>query len=250
MRDPRGILITGASGGIGAALALAYAAPGRALFLQGRNEARLRDLAAACSAKGCRVETKALELADVAALIAWVDAAAPQVELGIVNAGVTSNVRVGEGWSEIDRVLAVNVRAALATAAALAGAMRARGRGQIALVSSIAAWYGLPLTPAYSASKAALKAYGEALRGLLGPDGVEVSVVMPGFVRTAMSAGFPGPKLFMLAPEDAARRIVRGLERNQARIAFPFLPSFGMWALGALPPALAQRLLITLGYGR
>ena len=78
-------------------------------------------------------------LADVAALIAWVDAVAPQVDLGIVNAGVTSNVRAGEGWSEIDRVLAVNVRAALATAAALAAAMRERKRGQIALVSSIAA---------------------------------------------------------------------------------------------------------------
>jgi short-subunit dehydrogenase len=250
MRNPRGILITGASGGIGAALALACAAPGRALFLQGRNESRLRELAAACSDQGSRVETRVLDLADIAALIAWVEQLAPRVDLGIVNAGVTSNVRVGEGWNEIDRVLQVNVRAALATAATLAGAMRARGAGQIALVSSIAAWFGLPLTPAYSASKAAVKAYGEALRGGLASAGVEVSVVMPGFVRTPMAAQFPGPKRFMLSPEDAARRILRGLERNQARIAFPFASSFAMWALGALPASLSQRLLASLGYGR
>jgi len=250
MRNPRAVLITGATGGIGAALAVAYAAPGRTLFLHGRDQARLDELASVCRKKAAEVETKNLDLTDVEALVAWVEAIAPRVDLGIVNAAVTSNVRAGESWREVDQLLQVNVRAALATAAALVPEMRRRGAGQIALVSSISAWFGLPLTPAYSASKAALKAYGEALRGWLAPHGVEVNVVMPGFVRTPMSARFPGPKRFMLEPEDAARRIVRGLERDQARISFPFPSSFAMWALGALPAGLSQRILGAMGYGR
>jgi len=250
MRDPGSVLITGASGGIGAALAVAYAQPGRKLWLHGRREERLRELAAECARRGAEVETKVLDLLDTAALLAWVEGLAARVDLAVVNAGVTSNVRAGESWAEVDHLLQVNVRAAFATVAALLPEMRRRRRGQIALVSSIAAWFGLPLTPAYSASKAALKAYGEALRGWLAPEGVEVNVVMPGFVRTDMAARFPGAKRFMLAPEDAARRIVRGLERNQARISFPLPSSFGMWALAALPAALSQRILGALGYGR
>lgn len=250
MRAPGSVLITGATGGIGGALAMAYAAPGRRLFLHGRNESRLRELMENCTSRGAVVDIKSLDFADIEALIAWVEGIAPRVDLAIVNAGVTSNVRDGESWPEIDHLLQVNVRAALATASALVPEMRRRGAGQIALVSSIAAWFGLPLTPAYSASKAALKAYGEGLRGWLAPYGVEVNVVMPGFVRTEMSARFPGAKRFMLEPEDAARRIVRGLERNQARISFPFPSSFAMWALGALPAGLSQRILGVMGYGR
>jgi len=250
MQDPRSVLITGATGGIGAALAAAYARPGRKLFLQGRREERLRELARECERRGAEVAAKPLDLLHMPALLAWLEAIAPHVDLAIVNAGVTSNVRAGEGWAEIDQLLQVNVRAALATAALLAEAMRQRRRGQIALMSSIAGYFGLPLTPAYSASKAALKAYGEALRGALADDGVEVNVVMPGFVRTPMSDQFPGPKRFMLSPEDAAARIVRGLERNQARIAFPFPSSFAMWALAALPAAAAGRILRASGYGR
>lgn len=248
MKDPRGVLITGASGGIGAALAKAYAAPGRKLYLQGRDRTRLAQVAAAC--KASQVFAYELDLRETGALVPWVERLAPEVDLAIVNAGVTSNVRAGESWREVDELLQVNVRAALVTAAALVPEMRRRRSGQIALISSIAAWFGLPLTPAYCASKAALKAYGEALRGWLAPEGVEVSVVMPGFVRTAMSDQFPGPKRFMIAPEDAAQRIMRGLARNDARISFPFPSSFAMWALGALPAGISQRILGAMGYGR
>lgn len=250
MEDPGAVLISGATGGIGAALAAAYARPGRTLFLQGRRTEALTELSVICQRKGANVETKALDLLDTAALIAWLEAIAPEVDLAIVNAGVTSDVRRGERWPEIDHLLQVNVRAALATAATLAEAMRRRHRGQIALMSSIAGYYGLPLTPAYSASKAALKAYGEGLRGALAAEGVEVNVVMPGFVRTPMADRFPGPKRFMLSPEAAAARIVRGLARNQARIAFPFPASFFMWALAALPASVAAGLARAFGYGR
>ena len=247
MRDPAGVLITGATGGLGAALALAYAKPGRRLWLQGRREAELGELARECVQLGASVHTRALELTDIPAAMDWVTSVAPEVDLAIVNAGVTST---GDTWAEVDRVLQTNVRAAFATVAALVPAMRARRRGQIALMSSVAAWVGLPLTPAYSASKAALKAYGEALRGALAAEGIEVNVVMPGFVRTPMTASLACPKPFMLEPRAAAGRIVRGLEQNRARISFPLPLALGMWALAALPAGLALRVVRAFGYGR
>lgn len=254
MRTPNTVLITGATGGIGAALARAYAAPGRTLILHGRSPERLGAVREACERRGAEVESKLLDLRDSGAIGAWLSdvAARRTVDLAIANAGVSSNVRsseAGESWTDIERVLEVNVRAAIATAAALVPHMRRRGAGQIALISSLAAWYGIPLTPAYSASKAALKAYGESLRGWLGPYGVEVNVVLAGYVRTAMSERFPGPRPWMLSADDAAQRILRGLERNRGRITFPFPLDFAMWCLAVMPAPLAQRILRSLGYG-
>jgi short-subunit dehydrogenase len=241
------ILITGASAGIGAALARAYAAPGRRLILNGRSEPALQEVAAECGRRGATVEVKALAVERTAEFMQWLGTLA-EVDLAIVNAGVSSGGRARESWEEIDRVLETNLRGAIATVTALLPAMRRRGRGQIALMSSLAAWYGLPPTPAYSASKAGLKAYGEALRGWLARDGIVVSVVMPGFVRTAMSDRFPGPKPFLMELDDAVARIVRGLAAGRGRIAFPFPLAAGMWLLGALPASLSQRLLRALGF--
>lgn len=249
MLEPRSVLITGATGGLGAALARAYAAPGRTLYLHGRRVERLAELARQCRASGAEVHEKALDFVDTGAVIAWCVDIAPQVDLAILNAGVTSSVRAGESWPQIDHLMQVNLRAALAMCSALLPAMQRRGTGQIAFVSSISAYHGVPVTPAYSASKAALKAYGEALRGALAASGVRVNVVLPGFVRTPMSERFPGPRRFMMSPQAAASRIVRGLARDEARISFPLLPSLFMRALARVPAAAAQRLLRAMGYG-
>ncbi|OGA74838.1 MAG: hypothetical protein A3G81_16725 [Betaproteobacteria bacterium RIFCSPLOWO2_12_FULL_65_14] len=249
MVEPRSVLITGATGGIGAALAQAYAAPGRTLYLHGRRVERLSELATQCRGSGAEVREKTLDFADTGATIAWCVEIAPHIDLAILNAGVTSSTRAGEGWPEIDHLMQVNLRAALAMCCVLMPAMERRGTGQIAFVSSISAYHGLPVTPAYSASKAALKAYGEALRGALAGSGVRINVVLPGFVRTPMSERFPGPKRCMLSPQEAASRIVRGLARDEPRISFPLLPSLFMRALDLVPAAAAQRVLRALGYG-
>jgi short-subunit dehydrogenase len=254
-RDPRRILVTGASGGIGQALALHYAGPGRTLVLHGRDEARLEELARQCEARGARVQCLAFDLARRGHLGAWQDklAALGALDLVLVNAGVTSNVgpqAAGEPWADVERLLDVNLHAAIATVLGVLPAMRSRGHGQIALVSSLSAWYGLPLTPAYCASKAGLKAYGEALRGWLAGEGIAVNVILPGFVATEMSAVFPGPRPLIWAPQRAARRIARGLAGNRARISFPFPLDFGMWWLAVLPAGLSQRILQWLGFGR
>jgi short-subunit dehydrogenase len=254
-RRPESVLITGASSGIGAALARAYAAPGVTLVLQGRDEARLDAVAGSCASLGAKVETKSLDVRDLPALRGWLESVAGQVpiDLAFANAGV--NIRAdpahgAESWSEVERLLAVNVLAAFATTHALLPSMVARRRGQIALISSLAGYYGLPIAPSYSASKAALKAYGEAMRGLHAGAGVGVTVVMPGFVETPMERGFPGPKLFVWSAERAARVIQRRLARNPARISFPFPLDFGAWITAVLPAAISQRLIALMGYER
>jgi short-subunit dehydrogenase len=251
---PQTVLITGATGGIGGALALLYAEAGSTLILQGRNAARLAELAAACQARGARVLIQVLDLRERRALAHWLNklCGSEQLDLVIVNAGVNTNIgpdRAGEHWPDVEELIEVNVLAVMATVDAVLPAMRARGQGQIALISSLAAYYGLPVTPSYCASKAAIKTYGEAIRGWLAREGVQVSVVMPGYVESKMCREMPGPKPFLWSPERAARTIQRGLTRNQGRISFPFPLNFGTWWLSVLPSAVSQRILRLLDYG-
>jgi short-subunit dehydrogenase len=254
--EPRGaVLVTGASGAIGGALAAAYAAPGRVLVLHGRNEARLERVARECERRGAEVEARALDVRDASALARWLVNVASRrpIALAIVNAGAIHVLPPGaveEPREEAERVMSVNVGASIATVAALLPHMRARGGGQIALVASLLAWFGLPQAPAYCASKAALKIYGEALRAPLAREGIRVSVVLPGFVKSDMSDALRLPKPFLLTPEDAAARIQRGLERDQARISFPLPLAAGCWMLSALPPAAARGILALLGFAR
>jgi short-subunit dehydrogenase len=194
-------------------------------------------------------------LRDAAATIATLRRLSSEhvIDLVIANAGVSRELRAGlesASWEAAREVLAVNVDGALATVAGVLPEMRRRGAGQIAIVSSLAAYFGLPVTPAYCASKAALKIYGEAMRGRLAPQGIAVSVVMPGFVRTPMNEGVPGATPFLMSPEQAAIRIRRGLERNCARIAFPRRLAWAMWLLSLLPAALSQWMARTAGFSR
>ena len=254
LKRPVTVLITGATGGIGAALARIYAEPGRTLILHGRNESRLAALARDCEARGASVHCVTFDLCDAAAAVAILRDLSNRhvIELAIVNAGVSHAIGKGEeaeNWEIAKAVLAVNLDGALATVAGVLPDMRRRGAGQIAIMSSLAAYIGMPVTPIYCASKAALKVYGEALRGWLAPQGIAVNVVLPGFVRTAMSDRFAAGKPLMLLPERAALLIRRGLERNRARIAFPHMLAWGMRWLAVLPPPISERILRVLGYG-
>ncbi len=246
MARPTSILITGASSGIGAALARTYAEPGVHLALAGRNGERLEAVAGDCRAIGAKADTRLIDVTDEAAMDAWireVDAARP-LDLVIANAGISTPWDLREGLREqLRRVLAVNLEGVINTVQPALDVMRERRHGQIAIVSSIAGFHGMPRSPAYSVSKCAVKAYGEALRGLYAADGIRVSVICPGFVETPMTAKNTFPMPFLMPPERAARIIRRGLARNAPRIVFPWqMLVFGR-LLGLLPERLVERLL-------
>jgi len=251
---PRCVLITGATGGIGQALAREYAEAGTAvLILHGRDQPKLQALTENCTVLGARVVTASFDIRDHGVLRQWItDISATEApDLVIANAGVNINIGPGNGgetWDDMHRLLDVNVKAALATAHAALPAMRARRNGQIALISSLAAWRGLPETPSYSASKAAVKAYGEAMRDGLAAEGVKVNVVMPGYVESQMCFDMPGPKPFLWKAPKAARVIRMGLAANRARISFPFPLNLGCFLLAGIHPGVSGWILTRLGY--
>ncbi len=247
--NPRSIVITGGSSGLGAALARAYAAPGVRLALTGRDAGRLAAVAEDCAARGADVRSDAIDVLEGERLAAWIgacDAAAP-LDLLIANAGISAGTGGGgEDGAQARRIMAVNVDGVLNSVLPALPLMQARRRGQIAIMSSLAAFRGFPGAPAYCASKAAIRVWGEALRGHVAGEGIAVSVVCPGYVKTPMTAVNRFPMPMLMESDKAAQFIRRGLARNRARIAFPW-PMYALVRLiAALPPGLTDPLLRTL----
>jgi short-subunit dehydrogenase len=245
---PHAIVITGASSGIGEALARHYAQPGTRLGLLGRNEEQLVASAEACRRQGAEVAHAEIDVRDRTAMAAWLthfDAETP-IDLLIANAGVMHGTPLsGEietpdgGYSTIE----INVLGVLNTVQPLLSRMMERRAGQIALVSSLAGFLPLRDAPSYSASKYAVIGYGLSLRDLLWPYGIKVSVVCPGYVKTPLLDQETGEKPGEMPASRAAAIIARGLERNKGTIAFPFWLALGTRLVGLLPDRLRERRL-------
>jgi len=245
---PSTIVITGASSGLGAALAVAYAAPGVTLGLVARNEARLAATRDACRANGATVEVGVFDVADAAPLGDWLrgfDAQTP-IDLVIANAGVSAGPPPGaaaEGLALATRQVQTNLLGTMNTIEPLLPVLAARRRGHLAVVASLAGYRGLAYSPAYSASKAGVRAYGEALRALLAPRGVAVSVVCPGFFSSPMTDRFIGAHPFRLSLDQATRIVKRGLDRGKRRIVFPWPLALGLRCADLMPAALGDLII-------
>ncbi|WP_121114970.1 SDR family NAD(P)-dependent oxidoreductase [Croceibacterium ferulae] len=247
----RSILVLGASGGLGSALARHYATPGARLLLWGRDEARLQAVARSCEAAGATVHIRSQDLTDLPAATAALaeDDARHAIDLALFAAGLGDIRAEGDRVEDaalVARLAAVNFTAPAVLASALAGRMVERGAGRIVLVGSAAAFHALPFAAAYAGTKAGLARFAEALRLACREHGVTVTLVSPGFIDTPAGRDVPGPKPLLLQPEEVAARIAHAAERGTAHAIMP-------WPFAALrlfdrllPRFLRDRLLLSL----
>lgn len=250
MAHIRSVLITGASSGIGRALALAYAEPGIFLHLGGRDTARLANAADACRARGATVVARIVDVRDAASVAAWVESAG-HLDLAIANAGIAGGIDDGapESASQVRKIFATNLDGALNVALPALAKMQAQPpgpggvRGRIATVASIAAFVASPSAPSYCASKAALDAWTVATATSARAHGVRLTSVCPGFIRTPMTEKNPFPMPGLMESDRAARIIVRAIEAGRVRIAFPWWMAAATHLVGLLPPGLTGALM-------
>lgn len=251
MQQNKSVFITGASRGLGAALAKAYAAPGTVLHLAARDPKDLAATAEICRKLGANVQCFTANVTDrstIESAIAAAHAHAP-LDLVIANAGISGGTAHGtEGVDQVLAIFAVNLIGVIHTVTAalpflLDKPLNEKGRGQIAIIGSLAGLRGMPGAPAYSASKAAVKTWGDALRIYLKPQGVAVTVVLPGFIKTTMTSHNEFSMPFLMDVDVAAALIKQRLHKAPAIIAFPWPMKIAAELLSIMPRAFADWLL-------
>lgn len=243
------VFITGASSGIGAALARAYAARGASLGLLGRREAALEALRASLPG------SHSIHVADVASAEALGAAARDFIrihgvpDIVIANAGVSAGTLSEEqgDLAVFERILRTNLIGMAATFQPFIQPMREAGRGQLVGISSVAGVRGLPGASAYSASKAAVSRYLESLRVELHGSGVRVSEIRPGYIRTPMTDVNPYRMPFIIDADDAAERFIRAIGRAPARATIPWQMACVASLMSVLPAWLYDRLAVRAG---
>lgn len=249
---PIRVLIIGASGELGGALAKLYAGSGAALCLWGRNAGKLAAISQECRIAGAAsTDVRICDLQDIAAAIGAIadDDDTGPFDLAIVASGLGDIRAVGdavEDAGQVARLGVVNFVAPAALAAELGARMAHRGHGRIVLIGSAAAFHALPFAAAYAGSKAGLARFADALRINLRSHGVTVTLISPGFIDTAAARKVDGPKPLILTPARAAQMIAKAAMRGQPHLITPWPFALLRWIDRALPRFLRDKLLNAL----
>lgn len=241
----RNVFITGASSGLGQALARRYAAQGATLGLVGRREAALRELADTLPGSH---RCYALDVRDRAALHAaaadFLKLCAGKVDVVVASAGISAGTLTGqdEDYAVFQAIVDTNVTAMVATFEPFIAPMRAARAGRLVGIASVAGIRGLPGAGAYSASKAAVISYCESLRVELAGSGVRVVTVAPGYIRTPMTAHNPYRMPFLMDADDFALRACAAIERGVSYTVIPWQMGWVAKLLRLVPDRLYDRL--------
>ncbi len=261
MAPVRSALITGASSGIGAALAEELARPGVTLHLSGRDLARLEAIADSCRKRGAEVNAAVLDVRDADAMQGWITGAG-RLDLVVANAGISG--RSSGGGPELpERTRAIfdtNLGGVLNTVLPAMAMMAEQSadtdgvRGRIAVVASLAAFMASPDSAAYCASKAAVHGWFVATAPDARRRGIVLTSACPGFIRTAMTAGYRFPMPGLMDADRAARVILRGIASGRSRVVFPWWMGLAARVAGMLPPrvmgVLASKVIQGAGPSR
>lgn len=244
------VLITGASAGIGRALAIALAAPSVRLHLGGRDAARLEAVAALCRARGAEAVCRVIDVADAEAMASWLGLSG-RLDLVIANAGIGAGSEDGrpEPAAQVRQIFRTNLDGALNTILPALALMERQSpgldglRGRIAVIASIAAFVPGPNAASYCASKAALDRWTVATAHHAQALGIAITSVCPGYVRTDMTARNRFPMPGIMSAERAAALILKGVWAGKRRVAFPWWLAGLARCVGALPPRWSGALL-------
>jgi short-subunit dehydrogenase len=220
------VLITGASSGIGRALSVELAQRGAAIGLLARREDLLQDVVAEIETRGGKAIALPADVTEASAVREAVDELSRRfgsIDLLIANAGVGATVAARNLEPEgVAKVFSVNVIGVVNCVTAVIPQMIERGRGQLAVISSLAAYRGLPKSAAYCSSKAAISSLFESLRLDLQPRGIDVTIIHPGFIKTPLTADRRAKLPFLMEVEEAAHKIIRAIEKRKKSYAFPW----------------------------
>ena len=240
----KNILLTGASSGIGRALAMYYAKQPQTenIFICGRNKQRLVEEKEECEKVGhAKIHAKVLDVSDKKSVENWINEAEKTAYLNLVfaNAGVAT---LKETPENIYNTFNINVMGVLNTVTPAVEIYKKRLDKDkiIAITSSIAGYHGLSTCPSYSATKACVKAYGEALRIDLLPYNIQVNTICPGFIRSRITDKNTCPMPFFMEAEPAAELIAKRIEKNVGLIAFPFPMRLASWFISILPNCVSD----------
>jgi hypothetical protein len=238
------VFLTGASSGIGLALAERLAAPGATIGVVARRRDRLEALAHRLEALGAKAIPYEVDVRDGPAMRAAVDDFAERAQgitLAVANAGLSRDDALHRGdAAPISDLIAVNVQGAINTLVPAVPHMIRAGAGHLAAVGSVAGFRGLPGKGAYCASKAALKTLMDGFRPVLRPHGIDVTTICPGWIETELTENNPYPMPFIMSAGRAAELIARALDRRRRTYVFPWQMR---WIVVPLMAVVPDRML-------